>query len=74
MHFWLKELNVRGVEDNLPVFDNLKYLELDNYTVSNCWDKVVLAFLNHSRVLETLVFLEVSLRDLLHFCINFTYV
>ncbi|KAL2922771.1 hypothetical protein RDABS01_014262 [Bienertia sinuspersici] len=42
------------VMDHLPVFQNLKHLELD-YTL-NYWDKVLLAFLKCSPVLETLAF------------------
>uniref|UniRef100_A0A803LIC2 F-box/LRR-repeat protein 15/At3g58940/PEG3-like LRR domain-containing protein n=1 Tax=Chenopodium quinoa TaxID=63459 RepID=A0A803LIC2_CHEQI len=49
-----QQFEFRGVEDKLPVFDNLKYLELGYFY--NSWDNVVLAFLNHSPVLETLVF------------------
>ncbi|XP_056690897.1 F-box/LRR-repeat protein At4g14103-like [Spinacia oleracea] len=50
-----EELNVPGVEDQLPVFHNLKYLKL-GYVGYTYWDKVLLAFLNRSPVLETLVF------------------
>lgn len=49
-----KELNFVGVMDQLPVFHNLKYLEL-RYS-STRWDQVLLAFLECSPVLETLAF------------------
>uniref|UniRef100_A0A803LJ08 At1g61320/AtMIF1 LRR domain-containing protein n=1 Tax=Chenopodium quinoa TaxID=63459 RepID=A0A803LJ08_CHEQI len=50
-----EDLDVHGVEDQLPVFPNLKHLEL-GYSGYNYWDKVSLAFLNRSPLLETLIF------------------
>ncbi|KAL2939528.1 hypothetical protein RDABS01_033687 [Bienertia sinuspersici] len=47
-------LNSVEVVDQLPVFHNLKCLELN--CSGNYWDKVLLAFLKFSPVLETLVF------------------
>ncbi|KAL2934341.1 hypothetical protein RDABS01_017460 [Bienertia sinuspersici] len=52
---FLEELNHEAVKDQLPVFLNLKRVEL-GYDESRCWDKILLAFLNHSPTLETIVF------------------
>lgn len=53
----LKPFNVDGLKDQLPMFRNLKYLELGNRGY-NCWERVLEAFLICSPVLETLVFPE----------------
>ncbi|KAL2926766.1 hypothetical protein RDABS01_028516 [Bienertia sinuspersici] len=50
----LKLLDFVEVMDQLPVFHNLKYLELQHSY--NYWDKVLLAFLKSSPILETLAF------------------
>ncbi|XP_021749667.1 F-box/LRR-repeat protein At4g14103-like [Chenopodium quinoa] len=50
----IEVLSYVDVNDHLPVFNNLKRLEL--YHCCNSWDKLLLAFLNCSPVLETLVF------------------
>uniref|UniRef100_A0A803LEI5 F-box domain-containing protein n=1 Tax=Chenopodium quinoa TaxID=63459 RepID=A0A803LEI5_CHEQI len=55
---YVQILDFYGVKDYLPVFRNLKYLELGYRQFY--WDKVLLAFLNCSPVLETLVFPQVS--------------
>ncbi|KAL2897930.1 hypothetical protein RDABS01_039712 [Bienertia sinuspersici] len=52
---FLEELNHEAVKDQLPVFHNLKRVEL-GYDEGRCWDKILLAFLNHSPALETIVF------------------
>ncbi|KAL2932404.1 hypothetical protein RDABS01_033968 [Bienertia sinuspersici] len=46
------------LEDQLPVFANVKQLELRCGLENFYWDKLILPFLNHSPVLETLVFPE----------------
>lgn len=52
----LKALHFADVKDhNLPLFTNLKCLQLGFYIDSH-WDKVMLALLNRSPILETLVF------------------
>ncbi|KAL2936278.1 hypothetical protein RDABS01_023656 [Bienertia sinuspersici] len=52
---YLEDLNHDELKDQLPTFPNLKFLEL-GYDGFSYWDKVVLAFLSCSPLLETLVF------------------
>uniref|UniRef100_A0A803L9M1 F-box domain-containing protein n=1 Tax=Chenopodium quinoa TaxID=63459 RepID=A0A803L9M1_CHEQI len=46
------------LKDKLPVFPNLKHLELGGATEDSCWDNLLLPFLNCSPVLETLEFAQ----------------
>lgn len=69
----LKILQYRDVKDRLPVFRNLKWLEL-GIARNLYWNGLLFAFLNFSPVLETLVFLQVSVWLLLLFGIpSFLY-
>lgn len=62
--FWLKDLDFVEVKDQLPLFPNLKNLSLD-IDVDSVLDRSLLAFLNSSPVLETLVFPRVCVWFLL---------
>ncbi|XP_021736532.1 F-box/LRR-repeat protein At4g14103-like [Chenopodium quinoa] len=59
----LDSVDEKVLKDQLPVFPNLKHLELNVAARNNYWNKLLLPFLNCSPVLEVLDFSEGFTKD-----------